>query len=98
MNLRPIILLLFVVLPGLGTSAVSAYYLFPEWAALDAAYQRYRQVIESPSSTQKDLLIAQTAQDIHRINCFAEGVGLLFGAVIFSIGLQGMCSLPQKKS
>jgi len=98
MNLRPIILLLFVVLPDLGTSALSGYYLFPEWAALDAAYQRYRQVIESPSSTQKDLLIAQTAQDIHRINCFAEGVGLLFGAVIFSIGLQGMCSLPQKKS
>jgi hypothetical protein len=28
MNLRPIILSLFVVLPGLGTSAMSAYYLF----------------------------------------------------------------------
>ncbi len=98
MNLRQIILFLFVVLPGLGTSALSGYYLLPEWAALDAAYQRYRQVIESPSSTQKDLLIAQTAQDIHRINCFAEGVGLLLGAVVFSIGIHGICTLPQKKS
>ncbi|MBD1810074.1 hypothetical protein H6F98_32195 [Microcoleus sp. FACHB-SPT15] len=98
MNLRQIILLLFVVLPGLGASALSGYYLLPEWAALDAAYQRYRQVIESPSSTQKDVLITQTVQDIHRINCFAEGVGVLLGAVIFSIGIHGMCTLPQKKS
>lgn len=98
MNLRQITLLLFVVLPGFGASAVSAYYLLPEWAALDAAYQRYRQVIESPSSTQKDVLIAQTAQDIHRINCFAEGVGLLLGEVVLSIGIHGMCTLPHKKS
>ncbi|MBD0306853.1 MAG: hypothetical protein ICV80_01525 [Microcoleus sp. T1-bin1] len=98
MNLRQIILLLFVVLPGLGTSAMSAYYLFPEWAALDAAYQRYRQVIESPSSTQKDLLIAQTAQDIHRINCFAFMCGIAFRWIIVWIGIHGVCMLPPETS
>lgn len=95
---RQLILLVCVVLPGLSASAISAYYLLPEWAALDAAYQRYRQVIKSPSSTMKDVLIAETAQDIHRINCFAEGVGLLLGGVILSIGIQGMCTLSKTRS
>lgn len=82
----------------MSASAISAYYLIPEGAALDTAYQRYRQVIKSPSSTMKDVLIAETAQDIHRINCFAEGVGLLLGGVILSIGIQGMCTLSQTRS
>jgi hypothetical protein len=46
----------------------------------------------------KDVLIAETAQDIHRINCFAEGVGLLLGGVILSIGIQGMCNLSKTRS
>ncbi|HEY9893220.1 MAG TPA: hypothetical protein V6D37_15715 [Candidatus Sericytochromatia bacterium] len=95
---RQLILLVCVVLPGLSASAISAYYLLPEWAALDVAYQRYRQVIKSPSSTMKDVLIAETAQDIHRINCFAEGVGLLLGGVILSIGIHGMCTLSKTRS
>lgn len=95
---RQLILLVCVVLPGLSASAISAYYLIPEWAALDVAYQRYRQVIKSPSSTMKDVLIAETAQDIHRINCFAEGVGLLLGGVILSIGIHGMCTLSKTRS
>lgn len=95
---RQLILLCCVVLPGFLAAAISTYYLFPEWQALDAAYGRYRQVIKAPSSTTKDVLIAQTAQDIHRINCFAEGVGLLLGGVILSIGIHGMCTLPKTRS
>ena len=74
---RILILLLLVVLPGFCASAVCAYYLVPEWATLTASYQNYRRVSESPSATEKEILIAKTAQEIHRINCFAEGVGLL---------------------
>lgn len=96
--MRQLILLFCVVLPGFSASAISTYYLFPEWAALDAAYVRYRQVIKSPTATTKDVLIAQTAQDIHRINCFAEGVGLLLGGVILSIGIHGMCTLPKTRA
>ncbi|MBD0344563.1 MAG: hypothetical protein ICV63_06960 [Coleofasciculus sp. Co-bin14] len=98
MNIRQVVLLLFIVLPGLGVSALCAYYLLPEWAALDASYKNYRQVIESPSSSLKDVLVAKTAQEIHRINCFAEGVGFLFGGVILSIGIHGMCTLPRKNT
>ena len=93
---RILILLLLVVMPGFLVSAVCAYYLIPEWAALTASYQNYRRVSESPNATEKEILIARTAQEIHRINCFAEGVGLLLGGIIVSIGIQGICILPQK--
>ncbi|MEG4323193.1 MULTISPECIES: hypothetical protein [unclassified Microcoleus] len=96
MKSRILILLLLVVLPGFSASAVCAYYLVPEWAALTASYQNYRAVSESPSATSKEILIAKTAQEIHRINCFAEGVGLLLGGIILSIGIQGICILPEQ--
>jgi hypothetical protein len=93
---RILILLLLVVLPGFLASGVCAYYLIPEWAALTASYQNYRRVSESPSATDIQISIARTAQEVHRINCFAEGVGLLLGGIIVSIGIQGICLLPQK--
>lgn len=95
MKSRVIILLLLVVLPGLSASLVCGYYLLPEWAALEASYKNYRQVSQSPNATEKDVFVAKTAQEIHRINCFAEGMGLLLGAVIFSVGIHGLCTLPK---
>ena len=83
-------------MPGFSVSVVCADYLVPEWAALTASYQNYRRVSESLSATENEILIAKTAQEIHRINCFAEGVGLLLGGIIVSIGIQGICILPQK--
>jgi len=95
---RIFILLLLVVMPGFSASAVCAYYLIPEWAALTASYQNYRRVSEAPSAAEKEILIAaKTAQEIHRINCFAEGVGLLLGGIIVSIGIHGFCTLPLEK-
>ena len=93
---RILILLFLVVLPGLSASAVSGYYLIPEWAALTASYQNYRRISESPSATETQISIARTAQEIHRINCFAEGVGLLLGWIIVSVGIHGICMSPQK--
>jgi len=93
MKLRKTILLLLVVLPGFAASAASAYYLFPEWIALEAAYQSYQELSQSPSSTIRDLSIAQAAEQRHRVNCFAEGVGVLLGGVIVAIGIHGICTL-----
>ena len=98
MNIRQVILLICVVLPGLGISAVSAYYLFPDWTELDKSHRNYQRVAQSPASRQRDLLIAQAAENRHRINCFAEGIGVLLGGVIMAIGIHGLCTLPKKTS
>jgi hypothetical protein len=97
MNKRSLILWLLVVLPGTAASGISIYYLIPEWAVLDASYKHYQQVAKS-SSTVNDLLIAEAAENRHRINCFAEGIGVLLGGVIVSIGIHGLCTLPNKTS
>ncbi|MDJ0736242.1 MAG: hypothetical protein QNJ47_19625 [Nostocaceae cyanobacterium] len=96
--MRSLILLVFIILPGLAFTGISTYYLFPEWAALDAAYQNYQRVAKSPSVNVSELLVAQAAENRHRINCFAEGVGVLLGVAIVAIGVHGICTLPNSKS
>lgn len=96
-NIKQVILLLFVVLPGLGSSAVSAYYLFPDWTALDKSHRNYQRIAQSPTSRERDLLIAQAAENRHRMNCFAEGMGVLLGGVIMAIGIHGLCTLPNQE-
>jgi len=91
MKIQQTILLVLVVLPGFAASTISSYYLLPEWVALEAAYQHYQELAQSPSSTMRDLSIAQAAEHRHRTNCFAEGVGVLLGGVIAAIGIHGIC-------
>lgn len=97
MNIKQVILLLFVVLPGLGASAISAYYLFPDWTALDKSHINYQAIVQSPTSRERELSIAQAAENRHRINCFAEGMEVLLGGVIMAIGIHGLCTLPNPK-
>lgn len=87
-------LLLLVVLPGAALSGISTYFLFPDWAMLTASHQNYQKLAASPTSTVRDLAIAEAAENRHRINCFAEGVGALLGGIIFSTGIHGICTLP----
>jgi hypothetical protein len=98
MGWRYLSLLLLVVLPGIATTTISLYYMFPEWKALDASFQKYTQVAKSPNSKVQDLSIAQAAENRHRINCFAEGIGAILGLVIVSIGVHGICNLDLNKS
>jgi hypothetical protein len=91
-------LLLLVVLPGIALGSSSAYYLFPDWAALDASHRNYQKLAQDPNSTLRDLAIAEAAESRHRINCFAEGLGILLGSVILSIGVHGICTLPKPAS
>jgi hypothetical protein len=94
---RVLLLLVTTIAPGLGAIAISTFYLFPEWAALDRAYRNYEQLSRS-GARARELSIAQSAEVRHRINCFAEGIGVLLGGVIVAIGVHGLCVLPEKKS
>ncbi|PSB01699.1 hypothetical protein [Merismopedia glauca] len=98
MKWRYLSLLMLVVVPGIATTTISLYYMFPEWKALDASYQNYTQVAKSPNSKVQDILIAEAAENRHRLNCFAEGIGTILGLVIISIGIHGICTLSPSKS
>ena len=97
MNIRVLVLLLTVVIPGFAATSISTYYLFTEWSELDASRRSYDKVAQSPSATIQQLSIAQAAETRHRINCFAEGVGVLLGGVIFAIGIHGICAQSSTK-
>jgi hypothetical protein len=86
-----------VILPGFTATVVSAYYLFPEWTALDASYRNFAKIAQSSNPTLEDLYIAQAAENRHRINCFAEGVGALMGLTIAAIGIHGLCLLKSSE-
>ncbi len=91
---RTLVLLTFTIAPGLGAVLLSSFFLFPEWAALDQSYQNYAKLAATDASV-KELAIAESAEMRHRLNCFAEGIGVLLGGVIVAIGVHGICTLPR---
>ena len=95
MNLRVFALLVSIVLPGLAFMGVSSFYLVPEWATLTTSHQNYQRLAASGAS-ERDLAIAEAAENRHRLNCLADGIGVLLGGVIFAIGIHGICTLPQR--
>lgn len=90
-----LVFLLMVVLPG---AAFSVYHLFPEGAALDASTRSYRRLAESPLSTVRDLSVAEVVEKRHRINCFAERVGVLMGWIVVAIEIHGLCPLTRRST
>jgi hypothetical protein len=94
MYFKVLVLLLASVLPGLGAVGISGYYVLPEWAMLERSHQNF-QTLAAQGQGLRELTIAQAAETRHRINCFAEGVGVLLGGIIFSIGVHGICTLPK---
>ena len=97
MNSRVLALLILVVLPGAAFTGISTYYLFPEWVVLDNSYRHYQKLAQTPTTSVRDLSVAQAAETRHRLNCFAEGVGVLLGGVVVAIGIHGISTLPQQR-
>lgn len=84
---------------GLGC-IVFTYYALIDWSALQAAYAHYAQVVAGGGDLRA-VFVAETAQNIHRINLFAEGVWALLAAILAAIGLHGMAvpnRLPARRS
>ncbi|MBW4470672.1 MAG: hypothetical protein KME45_09735 [Stenomitos rutilans HA7619-LM2] len=97
MSSRILVLLVLVVLPGAALVSISTYYLFPEWATLTKSYQNVQTLAQTPTSSGRELSLAQAAESRHRLNCFAEGMGVLVGTVVVAIGIHGICTLPQQR-
>ena len=89
------------IVPGLFFAGCSTYYLFQDWAALDRSLQQFNTLSQSQPIVQQ-LLIAKAAEDRHRINCFAEGIGVLGGWGIATIGIHALyrthSMLPSSKA
>jgi hypothetical protein len=88
--MRKAALFLLVVLPGFAAVVVCGYYLFQDWAALISAFARLERVTQSGGDL-RSVVVAQAYDNVYRINCFADGVGVMLGAILFAIGLHGLC-------
>ena len=90
---RRLLLFLCLVLPGLAAVLVSGYYLFQDWSALISVFGRFEKAAASGADL-RSLYIAGTLDHVYRLNAFADGVGVMLGAILFGIGLHGLSTLP----
>lgn len=95
-RLLQISLLLFAVIPGFVATLVSGYYVLQDWASLNRSWARWENLAYSRGDAHL-LYIAEVQQNAFRINCFADGMGVLLGAILLAIGLHGL-SLHQQGS
>ena len=86
---------LFAVIPGLIGSLVSGYYVLQDWGALNRAFFRWENLVRSGKGGYA-LVVAHDYQNMFRINCFADGVGVLLSAILCAIGLLGLSVLLKK--
>ena len=95
--IRRIILLLFLVVPGVMVTAVCIHYALLDWAQLQTAYNEFHRQA-AIGAGMRDLFVAEAAQNIHRLNLFADGVWALLGAILAGIGIHGLCLLPARSA
>jgi hypothetical protein len=82
------LLLIFAIVPGISIAVIAGYYALIDWAALKTAYRTFEHAaaIHAPLP---DLIAAESFQNIHRINLFADGVWTLLGLILFTLGITG---------
>ena len=80
---------------GMVGIVIFSYYAWIDWVALQVAYERFAEVTKT-STDFATLFAAESQQNIHRINLFAEGVWTIQCAVCASIGLHGLCTGQQR--
>jgi hypothetical protein len=90
MHQRQWLLFLVLVMPGVFCFVVCMYYALLDWAELQKAYAHFARTINT-SSSMTTLFVAESKQNIHRINLFADAVWALLGAIIAAIGVHGLC-------
>lgn len=86
--------LLMLAVLALGCIGVVyfGYWALIDYAALSQADAELLRVINNGSDL-RTVFIAESRQQIHRINLFAEGVWALQSGIFAAIGLHGVCTL-----
>jgi hypothetical protein len=84
-----LLVLFLTVLPGFLGACIFGYAALIDWAALKAAYAHYELIVGK--SDLQALFIAESQQNIYRINLFADGVWTLLSSILGAIGLVGIC-------
>jgi len=82
-------LLFLAMILGVIGVLIFGYYALMDWHALQVTYRQF----EHASQTTHDLstlFIAESQQNIHRINLFADGVWTLLSAILAAIGVHGL--------
>jgi len=77
-----------LTISGLLAVVICSFYLFYDWKALGMAFARFEKLAMS-SADLRSIFIAESYQNIYRINCFADGIGILSGSILTAIGLHG---------
>ena len=80
---------------GLTACFASAYYVFGDWHALNVFYARFESLVKS-NAPDRSLFIASTQQAAFRLNCFADGIGVLLGAILAALGLLVLASQKER--
>jgi hypothetical protein len=89
--MRRCVLLLLVVLPGAAAVGVCGRYLMLDWSALQRAFANFQR-LEHGGAELRLLFVAHAYEQTYRMNCFADGVGVMLGAILAAIGLHGLCA------
>ncbi len=85
------LLLLIVIVPGIAGVAIFGHFALIDWEQLQVDYRVYEEVVQSTDDLPT-LFKAEAAQNIHRINLFADGVWTLLSGILAAIGLHGWVS------
>lgn len=80
------LLFLLTLIPGIAGVAIFGYYALIDWGQLDLAFVAYQKVLQN-STELSAIFKAEAAQNIHRINVFADGVWTLLSAILGAIGI-----------
>jgi len=88
MIVKNVLLTLVAIIPGIAISTIAGYYALVDWAALKVAYSTFERAAQRHADI-KDLIAADSYQNIHRINLFADGVWALLGLILVTLGIIG---------
>lgn len=94
--MKPILLAAITIIPGVAGVIVFGYFALVDWAMLQTSYEVFAASVRE-SAEMTTLFATEAAQNIHRINLFADGVWTLLSAILAAIGLHGMVTISARR-